>query len=254
MKELFSVELNNIHVAYRSYRERPTTLKESVIKFVKNGKWRYYSTFDALFDVSLKIPKGQVFGIIGSNGAGKSTLLKVIAGVLPPTSGTVKVNGTIDNLIQLGAGFDAELNAIENIYLNSSLHHKTKREIKERIPHILEFAELNEFATTPIKYYSSGMYARLGFSVAVDRDPDILIVDEILAVGDERFQTKCQDVFDRFIAAGKTIVIVSHSTKMLQERAQQIGLLSKGRLIYVGDPETAVSQYRDENYQTALGS
>lgn len=248
----YAVELDKVTVSYRSYKERPSTLKESIINGVKKRRFNYFSTFNALADVSFNIAKGQVFGIIGSNGAGKSTLLKVIAGVLPPSSGKVIVDGTLGSLIQLGAGFDPELNAIENIYLNSSLHMKTKAEIKERVPGILEFAELQEFATTPIKYYSSGMYARLGFSVAIDRDPDILVVDEILAVGDERFQVKCKKVFQDYLESAKTIIMVSHNIGMLGDMAHRIALLSRGQLVFLGDPKEAIERYRDEHYETAL--
>lgn len=251
--EDYAVEIDKVTVAYRSYKERPSTLKESILNIIKKRKITYHSKFNALTDVTIKIPKGQVFGIIGSNGAGKSTLLRVIAGVLPPTTGTVKIKGSLDSLIQLGAGFDAELNAIENIYLSGSLHKNTSAQIASRVPHILEFAELKEFATTPIKYYSSGMYARLGFSVAIDRDPDILVVDEVLAVGDERFTEKCKKVFNRFIEEKKTIIIVSHSLPMLEKMAHKVGLLSKGHLIYIGDPKTAVEKYRSKDYESALG-
>lgn len=247
-----AVFLEGVTVSYRSYKERPTSLKESILRFLKSGRVRYFSTFDALKNLNLEIERGKVFGIIGSNGAGKSTLLKVIAGVLPPTSGTVEVNGKIDSLIQLGAGFDSELNAIENIFLNCSLHQKSKKEIEARIPHILEFAELEEFATTPIKYYSSGMFARLGFSVAIDREPDILIVDEVLAVGDERFQKKCKKVFERLLEQKKTVIMVSHSLEQLRDMSDQIAVLSKGRLIYLGEPKKALEIYRDSTYQTAL--
>ncbi|OVE79636.1 hypothetical protein BVY02_02700 [bacterium J17] len=247
-----AVEVCDVTVAYRSYKERPTTLKESLIKAAKERRLRHYSTFNALEGVSFNVRRGEVFAIIGSNGAGKSTLLRVIAGVLPPTAGHVTVNGTVDSLIQLGAGFDPELNAIENIYLNGSLHRKTKEQIKSRVPKILEFAELEEFATTPIKYYSSGMYARLGFSVAVDRDPDILVVDEVLGVGDERFQNKCRKIFDNLLAQRKTIIIVSHSLSMVENTAHRVGLISRGKMVYLGDPVSAIEKYRDEQYQTAL--
>ncbi|NMC63355.1 MAG: ABC transporter ATP-binding protein [SAR324 cluster bacterium] len=247
-----AIDIKNITVAFRSYKERPTSLKESLLKFLRTGRLRHYTTFDAISHVSLKLEKGKVLGVIGSNGSGKSTLLKVLAGVIVPREGEVRVQGTVSSLIELGAGFDPELSAIENIYLNGSLHKKTRAKIKSRVKHILEFAELTEFATTPVKYYSSGMYARLGFSVAVDIDPDILLVDEILAVGDERFQQKCRGVFSNFIKAGKTIVIVSHNSDMLEEQADSIALLSKGQLVYFGDPKTAVEMYRDRSYETAL--
>jgi len=173
-----AIELRDVTIRFRSYQKRPTTLKESLLKLVKKDREPSYSYFKALKNISLKIPRGEVFGIIGGNGAGKSTMLRTIAGVLPPSSGEMIVNGKIDSLIQLGAGFDAELNAIENIYLNRSLHGMSRAEIKKRVPDIIAFAELEEFAETPIKYYSSGMAARLGFAVAIDRDPDILVVDE----------------------------------------------------------------------------
>jgi ABC-type polysaccharide/polyol phosphate transport system ATPase subunit len=247
-----AIDLSNVTVAYRSYKERPSSAKESMIRFLRDGKLSHYSTFNALSDVSLQIPRGKVYGFVGSNGSGKSTLLKVLAGVLMPTRGRVVVNGSIASLIELGAGFDPELNAIENIYLNGSLHRKSRLEIKERVEQILDFAELNDFATTPIKYYSSGMYARLGFSVAVDINPDVLLVDEILGVGDERFQEKCSKVFERFLASGKTLVLVSHNLGMLEKTADKVGLISRGRLVYLGSPHLAIQMYRHRCYQTAL--
>jgi ABC-type polysaccharide/polyol phosphate transport system ATPase subunit len=248
-----AIEVADVTVAYRSYRERPTSLKESLIRLMRDRQIKHYSTFPALKDVSFVVPHGKVLGIIGSNGSGKSTLLKVLAQVLRPTQGSAKLQGTVSCLIELGAGFDPELNALENIYLNGSLHKRTAKEIKRHVDSILDFAELREFAHTPIKYYSSGMYARLGFSVAVDIDPDILLVDEILAVGDERFQEKCRGVFDRFLEAGKTIVLVSHDTSMIEEKADLVLVLAKGKKIFFGDPTEAVSLYRGSSYQTALG-
>lgn len=244
----------NVTVTFRSYKERPTSLKESLLKRVKQGTAQHYSTFNALNNVSFEVPKGSVFGIIGSNGAGKSTLLKVLAGLLKPTAGSIKSVGSVDSLIQLGAGFDPDLNAIENIYLNSSLHRKSKKEIKERIPHIIEFAELEEFAETPIKYYSSGMSARLGFSVAIDRDPDIMIVDEVLGVGDERFQQKCKKRFQKLLEDKKTLIIVTHSMSFVENIAHEVALLSKGEIIFRGNPKEAVEVYRDPNYKTALAT
>jgi ABC-2 type transport system ATP-binding protein len=247
-------ELTGVTVKYRSYNERPTSLKESVIRLVRDRSWRHYSLFDALLGVNLRIPRGSVFGIIGSNGSGKSTLLKVLSGVLPPTKGTVIRNGTISSLIELGAGFDPELNAIENIYLHGSLHRKSRAEIKDRVDHIISFAELSDFAYTPIKYYSSGMYARLGFSAAVDIDPDILLVDEILGVGDERFQEKCQAVFKRFMASGKTIVIVSHDMGLVGGLCATTAVLSRGEVAFCGDTAEAIKIYRDPTYRTRLES
>ncbi len=198
-KEGPAIKVSNVTVAYRSYKERPSSAKEWFIRLINGQGLRHYSTFNALADVSFEVTRGKVFGIIGSNGSGKSTLLKVLAEVLKPSSGTLTVNGSVASLIELGVGFDPELNAIENIYLNGSLHRKSRTYLKERIDSILDFSDLRDFATTPIKYYSSGMAARLGFAVAIDIDPDILLIDEILAVGDERFQQKCQAVFKRFL-------------------------------------------------------
>lgn len=248
-----AISIENLTIAYRSYKERPSTIKETLINVIKKGQLRYYSTFNALSNVSFQVKKGTVFGIIGSNGAGKSTLLRAIAGVLPPTHGTRMVDGSLGSLIQLGAGFDAELNAIENIYLNGSLQRRSRSQIASRVTRILEFAELENFAATPVKYYSSGMYARLGFSVAIDQDPDILVVDEILGVGDERFNSKCRAYFDNFIASGKTLVIVSHNMGFLSRMAHEIAVLSRGKLIFVGPPEEAVACYQSAEYQTALG-
>ena len=177
-----------------------------------------------------------------------------MAGIIPPTSGEVITNGKLDSFIQLGAGFDPELNAIENIFLNCSLHKMPKAQIKKRIPDILEFAELTEFSSTPIKYYSSGMFARLGFAVAIERNPDILLVDEILSVGDERFKTKCDGVFNKYLSEGKTILMVSHDIEKIGAMSSKIALLSKGEIAYIGEPSVALDMYRDQGYKTALGS
>ena len=247
-----AIKVEGVRVAYRTYQDRPTSLKESVVKFLRTGKFRYYSTFDALKDISFEVKKGEVFGILGSNGAGKSTLLSVLAGVLPPTEGSLYTRGTIDSLIQLGAGFDPDLTAIENIYLYGSLRKRTIKDLKTRVDWILDFAELSDFANTPIKYYSSGMFARLGFAVAIDSDPDILIVDEVLAVGDERFRIKCEGVFHSLIEKQKTIVMVSHDLNSLKKLCNRIALLQRGQVIYLGEPEGAVAKYLDGDYQTRL--
>lgn len=247
-----AIEASNITVAYRAYNRRPTSLKESLIRLFRGNFQKSYSMFNALSDVSFSVPWGSVFAIIGSNGCGKSTLLKVLAQVLKPTQGCVAVNGAVSSLIELGAGFDPELTGMENIFLNGSLHKKSESFMRSRAHHILEFAELGEFADTPVKYYSSGMYARLGFSVAVDIDPDVLLVDEILAVGDERFQKKCQQVFDSFIARGKTIVWVTHDMDLVAQKAHRAMLLERGQVSFIGDPTEAVRRYRESTYQPVL--
>ncbi|MCB0354769.1 MAG: ABC transporter ATP-binding protein [Bdellovibrionales bacterium] len=247
-----AIDVDNITVTYRAYTERPGTFKEIALNFIKERKARYYTTFDALSEVSFKVPKGKIVGFIGSNGAGKSTLLKTLSGVLKPASGIVTAKGRIDSLISLGSGFDREANAIENIYLYGSLHRVPRDVIKARVPKILAFAELEEFAYTPVRYYSSGMYARLGFACALDMNPDILLVDEVLAVGDERFRKRSREAMDNLLLSGKTIVMVSHAINMLRDFADIIGVLSKGKLIYYGDPFEAVKVYRDESYEVAL--
>lgn len=247
-----AIQVKNVTVAYRSYREKPSSLKESALRWLRTGRTSTYSTFDALADVSFSLEKGGVLAVVGSNGSGKSTLLRVLSGVLAPTRGKVEVEGTMSSLVALGAGFDAELNAIENIYLNGLLHRKSKKFLKSRVDQILEFAELTEFAYMPVKYYSAGMFARLGFSVAIDIDPDVLLVDEILAVGDERFQEKSLARLRGFVSGGKTVVIVSHQADTLQDLCTRAILLSKGRLIQEGNPAEVLETYRSANYETAL--
>jgi ABC-type polysaccharide/polyol phosphate transport system ATPase subunit len=247
-----AINVANATILYRSYKEQPNTLKETILNFVKHGKVKYYSTFPALNNISFTVKKGEIVGFIGSNGAGKSTLLNMLAGVLPPNQGSVNVKGSIDSLRSLGAGFDSELNAIENIYLYGSLRGQSRNAIKARVPEILKFAELEEFKQTPVKYYSSGMFARLGFACAIDKNPDVLLVDEVLAVGDERFQAKCNEVFKTFLKEGRTVVIVSHNMSALEKLCTRIGLLSKGRLMFLGDPKEAIAKYRSGEYEIAL--
>jgi ABC-type polysaccharide/polyol phosphate transport system ATPase subunit len=247
-----AVSLENVTVAFRSYKERATSLKEALLRLLRRGRLKRYETFHALHKVTLQIPRGCVFGIIGSNGSGKSTMLKVISQVLPPTSGRVDVSGRVASLIELGAGFDPELNAIENIFLHGALHRRSRSFMEKRIEHILEFAELKEFAHTPIKYYSSGMFARLGFSVAVDIEPDILIVDEILAVGDERFHEKCNKVIEELKQKGTTIILVSHDLLMIEKLCHRCVVLARGVICAAGTPEEAIKTYRDASYQVSL--
>jgi ABC-type polysaccharide/polyol phosphate transport system ATPase subunit len=247
-----AIEAQNVSVLFRSYEKRPTSLKEGALAFLRTGNLKYYSTFEALSNLSFSVQRGRTLGIIGSNGAGKSTLLRVLSGVLPPSQGVLRVNGSVDSLIHLGAGFDADLTARENIFLYSSLHGRPRHEIEARVEGILDFAELREFSNTPIKYFSSGMAARLGFSCAVDIDPDILLVDEVLAVGDERFSHKCRDLLKGFKAKGKTIIMVSHAIDDLAKECDEMLVLSKGTLLFWGPPAQALAAYRDPTYATRL--
>lgn len=247
-----AVELQNLSINFRCYHQRPSTLKEHIIGFIKTGSLKYYTKFEALSNITLTVNRGEIFGILGSNGAGKSTLLKAIAGVLKPTNGSINIHGSLDSLVQLGAGFDAELNAVENIYLAGSLRKWSKSYIDKRVNEIIEFAELENFETMPIKYYSSGMYARLGFAVAIDANPEILLVDEVIAVGDERFQQKCRKVITELYTSGRTVIMVSHNINFLASISNRVGVLQKGQFIYVGEPSGAIDCYRSDAYQTRL--
>jgi ABC-type polysaccharide/polyol phosphate transport system ATPase subunit len=252
MSREIAVQVSGVSVAFRRYTQRATSFKETVLKLVKRGKTAEFENFFALKNISFEVERGSVLGIVGSNGSGKSTLLKVMTQVLPPSSGVVTLRGSCSSLVELGVGFDPELSATENVYLHGSLYKKTKKEMRAKIDKIIDFAELREFKDTPIKYFSSGMIARLGFSAAIDVDPDILIIDEVLAVGDARFQAKCQHVFSQFISSGKTIIMVSHDLPMLSAHCSSIALLSCGELVFRGDPQEALTRYADPSYHTRL--
>ncbi|MFM1848429.1 MAG: hypothetical protein RL417_1903 [Pseudomonadota bacterium] len=247
-----AIDVRNITVNYRAYSNQPTSLKEAVVRYLKTGKLKYYSDFRALSNVSFTVRRGTSLGIIGSNGAGKSTLLRVIASVLPPSVGSVITHGTIDSLIKLGAGFDMELTARENIFLFGSLRGRSKKELLGSVDRILDFAELRDFSSTPLKYFSAGMSARLGFSCAIETNPDILLVDEVLAVGDERFGKKCRAFFEEFRRSNRTTVMISHNVEALASEVDQMLVLSRGEVAFFGDPKDGVQVYRNPNYRTRL--
>ena len=223
-------------------RERVDNLKEFFIKLVK--KQLHYEEFYALRDVSLEIKKGEVIGLIGLNGSGKSTLLKVISGILKPSVGTAEINGTISPLIELGAGFDFELTTRENIFLNGSVLGFDRKFIKEKYDEILDFAELRDFENVAIKNFSSGMIARLGFSIATLVKPDILIVDEILAVGDFQFQQKCEARIAEMMAGGTTVIIVSHSIEQIERLCSRVVWLDHGKIVMSGDTKEVAEKYQ----------
>src|ERR1700704_1975592 len=248
----YSIEFDDVVQLFRRITERPDTLREV---FAKIRRHRInYQDFEAVKHVSFRISKGEVVGLIGRNGSGKSTILKITAGVYTPTSGTVRVHGTIAPLIELGAGFHHELTGRENILLNGLLLGLTKRQVHEREAKIIEFAELGEFIDTPIKQYSSGMYMRLAFSVATEVDPDILIVDEILSVGDGGFREKCLDRIRQFRDAGKTILMVSHDMATMSGFCSRLLLVHQGQLIEDGEPLSVVRRYQEllSNSQAAM--
>ena len=235
------IKVEKITMNYRMPTQKVDSLKEFVIRFLK-GQLKY-KDFNVLNNVSLNIYRGESVAIVGRNGAGKSTLLRIIAGIIPPTAGKVTINGTMVPMLHRGAGFDYDATGKENVFLNGAILGYTKKEMLEKYDEIVKFAELEDFMEVPIKNYSAGMTARLGFAIAVNSKPDIIIVDEVLAVGDAKFSAKCRDKMKELQQSGVTFVIVSHSkaaVKMLCERAVFI----KNRKIYIdGDIDTVYAEY-----------
>lgn len=233
--------MENVSVRYRIPQEKIPSLKEYAIRRLK--RTLAYHDFWALDGVSLSVYPGEVLGIIGPNGAGKSTLLKVISRVLRPMRGRVRIKGRVSPLLELGAGFDYELTGRENIFLNGTILGFSVKEIAARLDRIVEFSGLREFIDSPLRTYSSGMVARLGFSVATDVQPDILIIDEILAVGDADFQKKSMNRIISFQNMGSTILLVSHSLESIQNICNRAIWLDRGRLAYDGMPEEVIQRY-----------
>lgn len=239
----YAVELKDIEMHFNMSKEKLQSLKEYLLKFLKREL--QYEDFIALNGVTLNIKKGDVFGIVGLNGSGKSTLLKIISGILTPTKGSVVTRGVIAPLIELGAGFDLELTARENIYLNGSVLGFSKKYIDEHFDEIVEFSEMQDFLDTPMKNYSSGMIARIGFAIATMTVPDILIVDEILAVGDFKFQEKCEARINEMMNNGHTtVIVVSHSMGQIERLCRHCAWLEHGNLKMVGDCATVCEAYK----------
>jgi ABC-2 type transport system ATP-binding protein/lipopolysaccharide transport system ATP-binding protein len=241
------VHLENVSVLYRVPTERIGTFKEYMIRSLKRQV--RMRTFWAVNDISLNIHWGEVFGFIGDNGAGKSTLLKVVARVLRPTKGRVIVRGKLAPLLELGAGFHPELTGKENIFLNGTLLGYSYDEMQEKYQQIVDFSELGGFIDAPIRTYSTGMYARLGFSVATAHEPDVLIVDEVLGVGDETFQHKCAERIAQFRQQGTSILLVSHSMALIESMCQRAAWLDHGKLMAVGKPDQVIQAYREKDRQ-----
>ena len=235
-----SIKVDNLTKVYRLYDKPIDRLKESLSPVKKSYHREHY----ALKNVSFEIKKGETVGIIGVNGAGKSTILKIITGVLNPTSGSVTVNGKISALLELGAGFNPEYTGIENIYLNGTMMGFTRDEITERLDSILDFADIGDFVNQPVKTYSSGMFVRLAFAVAINIDPEILIVDEALSVGDVFFQAKCYKKFEEFKKMGKTILLVSHSLSSISKYCDKVILLNKGEKLAEGKAPEMIDLYK----------
>ena len=240
-----AVVVDGVSKRFRLYHERNQSLKATIMR---RGRAKY-DEFWALQDVSFEIPTGTTFGLIGENGSGKSTLLKCIARILRPESGSVTANGKVAALLELGSGFHPELSGRENVFLNGSILGLSKKQIESKFDDIVGFAGLERFIDSPVKNYSSGMYVRLGFSVAINVDPDILLVDEVLAVGDEAFQRKCAEKFADFRQSGKTIVLVSHAMGQLRNLCDRVVWLDEGRVREVGAPGNIVDDYVGESHQ-----
>ncbi len=236
-----AITVDGVSKRFRLYREHNQSLKATLMR---HGRSRY-EDFWALRDLSLEIPSGKTFGFIGENGSGKSTLLKCIAKILRPDEGRISVEGKVSALLELGAGFHPELSGRENVYLNGSILGLGRRELDRKFDDIVGFAGLERFIDAPVKNYSSGMYVRLGFSVAINVDPDVLLVDEVLAVGDEEFQRKCNEKFFQLKANGTTIVIVSHDLGSVRSLCDVVGWLEEGGMREVGPADEVVDAYLD---------
>ena len=237
------IRIEGLGISYRLYREKVSTLKEAFA-----NRFRHLKTseiFWALRHIDLAIAPGEAVALVGHNGSGKSTLLKTIAGVLRPSEGTAAAIGRISPMIELGAGFDSELTGRDNIYLNGALLGFSRKQIEAKFDAIVGFSELGDFIDMPVKNYSSGMYARLGFAIAQDVEPDLLIVDEVLGVGDERFQEKCAARIRDFRAAGVTFVYVSHSLESARALCPRAVVLHHGRLAFDGPIDAAWERYRE---------
>src|SRR5215204_4924962 len=240
-----AIEVVHATKVYRRFghKRQFATLKSALLRGSLIRDLRPDETFTAVRDVSFTVPAGRTLGVIGRNGSGKSTMLKLVAGITKPTTGSVRVNGRISALIELGAGFHPEISGRENVFINGIMLGLSRREVERRFDEIVEFAELRDFIDAPVKTYSSGMYMRLGFAVAIHVDPDVLLVDEVLAVGDEGFTHKCLDKFAEFKRRGKTILLVTHSLGLVERFCDEALWMDGGRKKTNGDPKRVVGAY-----------
>ena len=239
------IEVNNVSMRFNMAKEKHESLKEYFLAAVQ-GRLQF-EEFYALRDVSLTVERGDFYGLVGLNGSGKSTLLKVISGVFKPSAGSVTVRGTIAPLIELGAGFDFDLTARENIFLNGTVLGMTPKYIREKFDEIVEFSELRDFLDIPLKNYSSGMVSRLAFAVATTTKPDVLIADEILAVGDFLFQQKCEKRMQELMGGGTTVILVSHSIEQIERMCNKVTWLDKGRVRMQGSCGAVCAAYKELN-------
>ena len=244
MHEETMITVKDVSMVFNLATERVDTLKEYVLKLAKHQLM--VQKFYALRDINLEIERGEAVALIGVNGSGKSTLLKVVAGVLHPTTGSVQVCGSIAPMIELGAGFDPELTARENIFLNGAVLGHDHKFMEEHFQSIIDFAELWDFVDVPVKNFSSGMVARLGFAIATEIKADVLIVDEVLSVGDFRFQEKCKKRMEEMMSGGTTLLFVSHSTKQVRQLCKKAVWLKKGQIQMMGDVDTVCDAYESD--------
>ncbi len=235
------IEVENVSVTYKIMKDRVKSIKEYVVQLIRRNI--KYEEFSALNGVSFRVKKGEVMGIIGKNGAGKSTLLKVISGILKPTEGSVNLHGNVVPMLELGSGFDFDLSGRENIFLNGAILGYNEEFLKNKFGEILEFSELEEFIDIPIRNYSSGMVMRLAFSVASLVNPEILIVDEILAVGDSAFQEKSKNKMLELMSGGTTVLFTSHSIAQIREMCDKVVWLDHGKIMSIGSPDSVCDEY-----------
>lgn len=238
-----AVQIRQVTVEYRLVHERNVTLKEATIRLLK-GRRLEVEHFRAIDSLDLDVPQGQTLGLIGANGSGKTTTLRLLAGVLRPTSGSLHVEGRVSTLIELGAGFDPELSGAENVYLAGAFFGYTRAQVSAKFDRIVRFAELERFIDVPVKNYSAGMSARLGFSIATDVDPQVLLIDEVLAVGDASFHERCLRRMHEFRDAGKTIFFATHDLHTVEKFCDRVVLLERGKVIADGEPAEVVARYR----------
>jgi len=244
----YAIEVNNVSKSFRIPHEKRTTVYDNLIGKI-TGKSCSYEIFEALKNVSFKVKKGETLGIIGENGSGKSTLLKILTGVLVSDTGSVKVKGKVAPFLELGVGFQPELTAVENVYLYGAIMGMKRKEMDVRLDSIFEFAELDRFRDAKLKNFSSGMYTRLAFATAISTDPDVLLLDEVLSVGDEAFQKKCNEKMDEYRRNGKTIVFVSHSSESVRNLCKISMLLNNGRMVSIGLTDEIIADYQCQMLQ-----
>ena len=234
-----AVHVDHVSKSFRMYQERNQTIKSAVMR----RRTSVHEDFWALKDITFDVPAGSSFGLIGSNGSGKSTLLKCLAKIYTPNKGTISHRGRLAAMLEVGSGFHHELSGRENVFLNGSILGMTKKEITRKFDEIVDFSGVEEFIDQPVKNYSSGMYVRLGFAVAINVDPDVLVVDEVLAVGDAEFQAKCHQKFRDFKKAGKTVILVTHDMGTVQSMCDHAAWLNKGDLVTAGEAAPTIAAY-----------